>query len=116
MSDHHSMPEMIREKEIIVCCGAGGVGKTSVSAALALSAARQGAIRSPVDPVVQILEMALERLPVIRPCHAVDTGRRVALQRIIRHPKQIDIDMGEERGEPERPILSCGFSYAAQRL
>ena len=35
-----SLREAIANKEILVVCGAGGVGKTSVSAALALEAAR----------------------------------------------------------------------------
>jgi len=33
---------LLREKRIIVCCGAGGVGKTTSAAALALAAARAG--------------------------------------------------------------------------
>ena len=33
---------LVREKKVIVCCGAGGVGKTTTSAALALAAARHG--------------------------------------------------------------------------
>ncbi len=34
--------EMIHSKKVIICCGSGGVGKTTVSAALALSAAKAG--------------------------------------------------------------------------
>jgi len=33
---------LVRDKQVIVCCGAGGVGKTTTSAALGLAAARQG--------------------------------------------------------------------------
>lgn len=33
---------LLREKRVLVCCGAGGVGKTTVSASLALAAARAG--------------------------------------------------------------------------
>lgn len=36
------LPTLVREKKVIVCCGAGGVGKTTTSAALGLAAARQG--------------------------------------------------------------------------
>ncbi len=36
------MRNIVETRRVIVCCGAGGVGKTSVSAALALAAARQG--------------------------------------------------------------------------
>ncbi len=34
--------EVIRERSIIICCGSGGVGKTTTSAAIALEAARLG--------------------------------------------------------------------------
>jgi anion-transporting ArsA/GET3 family ATPase len=34
--------DLLREKRIIVCCGAGGVGKTTTAAALSLAAARAG--------------------------------------------------------------------------
>ncbi len=34
--------EVLAQKRVIVCCGAGGVGKTTVSASLALAAARAG--------------------------------------------------------------------------
>ncbi len=34
--------ELIRDRRIIVCCGAGGVGKTTTAAAMSLAAARAG--------------------------------------------------------------------------
>jgi anion-transporting ArsA/GET3 family ATPase len=34
--------DLLREKRMIVCCGAGGVGKTTTAAAIALAAARHG--------------------------------------------------------------------------
>ena len=34
--------DLVETRSIVICCGAGGVGKTTVSAALALQAARQG--------------------------------------------------------------------------
>ncbi len=34
--------DLLRERRIIVCCGAGGVGKTTTAAALSLAAARAG--------------------------------------------------------------------------
>jgi anion-transporting ArsA/GET3 family ATPase len=37
-----SIEKIIREQRVIVCCGAGGVGKTTTAAALALAAARMG--------------------------------------------------------------------------
>ena len=34
--------EVVRERSIVICCGSGGVGKTTTSAAIALEAARLG--------------------------------------------------------------------------
>ncbi len=34
--------QLVAEKKVIVCCGAGGVGKTTTAAAIGLSAARKG--------------------------------------------------------------------------
>jgi len=36
------LDELVRTRKVIVCCGAGGVGKTTTSAALGLAAARMG--------------------------------------------------------------------------
>ena len=36
------LAELVDERSIVVCCGSGGVGKTTVSAAVALEAARRG--------------------------------------------------------------------------
>ena len=36
------LAELVDERSIVVCCGSGGVGKTTVSAAFALEAARRG--------------------------------------------------------------------------
>lgn len=49
---------LIRDKQIIVCCGAGGVGKTTTSAALALSAAREGrrALVLTIDPARRLAQ------------------------------------------------------------
>jgi anion-transporting ArsA/GET3 family ATPase len=49
---------LIREKNIVVVCGAGGVGKTTTSAALALSAARSGrrALVLTIDPARRLAQ------------------------------------------------------------
>ncbi len=41
-SENHSLEELIRDKKVLICCGSGGVGKTTTSAALALFAASKG--------------------------------------------------------------------------
>ena len=38
----NSLLALIRERRVIVCCGSGGVGKTTTAAAIALEGARQG--------------------------------------------------------------------------
>lgn len=50
--------KLIRERNVIVCCGAGGVGKTTTSAALALSAARSGrrALVLTIDPARRLAQ------------------------------------------------------------
>jgi anion-transporting ArsA/GET3 family ATPase len=49
---------LVREKQVIVCCGAGGVGKTTVAAALGLAAARAGrrALVLTIDPARRLAE------------------------------------------------------------
>ncbi|MGH9300651.1 MAG: ArsA family ATPase, partial [Acidimicrobiales bacterium] len=37
-----NLAELVRDRAIIVCCGSGGVGKTTVAAALAVGAAERG--------------------------------------------------------------------------
>ncbi|HUF84530.1 MAG TPA: ArsA-related P-loop ATPase, partial [Acidimicrobiia bacterium] len=48
--------DLVRERSIIVCCGTGGVGKTTVSAVLAVEAARQGrnAVVVTIDPAKRL--------------------------------------------------------------
>lgn len=50
--------ELVRTKRVIVCCGAGGVGKTTTSASLALSAARSGrrALVLTIDPARRLAQ------------------------------------------------------------
>ncbi len=42
MSGHDELRRLVEGRSIIVCCGAGGVGKTTTAAAFALEAARAG--------------------------------------------------------------------------
>lgn len=52
------LAELIRTKEVVVCCGAGGVGKTTTSAALGLAAAREGrrALVLTIDPARRLAQ------------------------------------------------------------
>lgn len=49
---------LVREKTVLVCCGAGGVGKTTTSSALAMAAARSGrrALVLTIDPARRLAQ------------------------------------------------------------
>lgn len=58
--------ELVAKKRVLVCCGAGGVGKTTTSAALALAAARAGrrVLVVTIDPSKRLAEaLGVERNP-----------------------------------------------------
>ena len=67
-----------RSRSIIVCCGSGGVGKTTTSAALALRAAERGrkVVVLTIDPARRLAQSlgieALDNTP--RPVPGVSTG------------------------------------------
>lgn len=42
MKSSTNLENLLKEKKVLICCGSGGVGKTTTSAALALSAASRG--------------------------------------------------------------------------
>ncbi|CAN5654520.1 ArsA family ATPase [soil metagenome] len=53
-----TLSEHIGDAEVIVCCGSGGVGKTTVAAALGLQAARMGrrAVVATIDPAKRLAD------------------------------------------------------------
>jgi len=53
MSDALDLVELVHSRRVIVCCGSGGVGKTTTAAALGVLAARQG-----VDTLVMTIDPA----------------------------------------------------------
>jgi anion-transporting ArsA/GET3 family ATPase len=61
-----TLPELVAERSVVVCCGSGGVGKTTVSATFALAAARAGR-RScvvTVDPARRLADaLGVQSLP-----------------------------------------------------
>ncbi|MCC6336024.1 MAG: ArsA family ATPase [Myxococcales bacterium] len=70
------LPSLVREKKVIVCCGAGGVGKTTTSAALGLAAARQGrrVLVLTIDPARRLAQ-AMGLSEHMREPHAVSKAR-----------------------------------------
>lgn len=62
---HFDIDEMLRTAKVIVCCGSGGVGKTTTAAALALRAAEQGrrTVVLTIDPARRLAQsMGLSEL------------------------------------------------------
>ena len=53
-----TLAEHIGSAQVIVCCGSGGVGKTTIAAALGLHAARLGrrAVVATIDPAKRLAD------------------------------------------------------------
>ncbi|HEV2767800.1 MAG TPA: ArsA-related P-loop ATPase [Acidimicrobiales bacterium] len=58
MSAHSGLADLVMAAEILVCCGSGGVGKTTTAAALALQGAAQGrrAVVVTIDPAKRLAD------------------------------------------------------------
>jgi hypothetical protein len=80
------------------------------------SPVRQRPIRSPLDPIVQVLELALEVYLVVLPRQPIHARCSVLLEFEERLFEQVDADMVEERGEPLLLPFPRHFPYAFQRL
>ncbi len=60
-----SIADLVAERRVVVCCGTGGVGKTTTSAALAIEGARRGrnAVVVTIDPAKRLAQaLGLEHL------------------------------------------------------
>ncbi|MGH3354319.1 MAG: ArsA family ATPase [Nocardioidaceae bacterium] len=107
-----------RDVGIIVCCGAGGVGKTTTSAALALRAAEQGrrAVVLTIDPARRLAQsMGLTELDNNpRPVSGVDTSAGGGLDAMMLDMKRTFDEVVESHATPEkaRQILSNPFYQA----
>jgi anion-transporting ArsA/GET3 family ATPase len=79
-----SLEAIVREKRVIVCCGAGGVGKTTTAAAIGLAAARMGrrVLVLTIDPSRRLAEtLGVTRnppAPVALPRDRMDAAEIVA--------------------------------------
>jgi anion-transporting ArsA/GET3 family ATPase len=103
---------------IIVCCGSGGVGKTTTSAALALRAAEQGrkVVVLTIDPARRLAQsMGLTELDnTPRPVRGVDTSRGGSLDAMMLDMKRTFDEVVETHASPEkaRQILANPFYQA----
>jgi anion-transporting ArsA/GET3 family ATPase len=103
---------------IIVCCGSGGVGKTTTSAALALRAAERGrkVVVLTIDPARRLAQSmgieALDNTP--RPVVGVDTAAGGTLDAMMLDMKRTFDEVVESQATPEkaRQILENPFYVA----
>ena len=107
-----------RRIDIIVCCGSGGVGKTTTSAALALRAAEQGrkVVVLTIDPARRLAQsMGIERLDnVPRPVPGVTGGNGGSLDAMMLDMKRTFDEVVESQASPEKAaqILANPFYVA----
>lgn len=90
---------------IIVCCGAGGVGKTTTAAALGLRAAERGrhAVVITVDPARRLAQsMGLEALDNTPRPVPLPAGARGSLHAMMLDMKRTFDEVVEEHADPER--------------
>jgi anion-transporting ArsA/GET3 family ATPase len=107
-----------RDIGIIVCCGSGGVGKTTTSAALALRAAERGrhAVVLTIDPARRLAQsMGIEELDnTPRRVAGVDTSGGGSLDAMTLDMKRTFDEVVESQANPEkaRQILDNPFYQA----
>ena len=107
-----------RETRIIVCCGSGGVGKTTTSAALALRAAERGrrVVVLTIDPARRLAQsMGIEELDNIpRPVAKVRSAKGGSLDAMMLDMKRTFDEVVESQASPEkaRQILENPFYVA----
>ena len=100
--------------QVVVCCGAGGVGKTTTSAALALRAAERGrdVVVLTIDPARRLAQsMGIEQLDnTPRPVPGVEEGAG-SLDAMMLDMKRTFDEVVEAQASPERAqqILSNPF-------
>jgi len=103
---------------IIVCCGSGGVGKTTTSAALALRAAERGrkVVVLTIDPARRLAQSmgieALDNTP--RPVHGVEPAAGGSLDAMMLDMKRTFDEVVESQASPEKAkqILENPFYVA----
>ena len=95
-----------RGTQVIVCCGSGGVGKTTTSAALALRAAEMGrqVVVLTIDPARRLAQsMGIEKLDnVPRPVPGVDASAGGSLDAMMLDMKRTFDDVVLSQASPEK--------------
>jgi anion-transporting ArsA/GET3 family ATPase len=92
--------------QIVVCCGAGGVGKTTTAAAIGLRAAERGrdVVVITVDPARRLAQsMGLSELDnTPRPVDGIDTAAGGSLSAMMLDMKRTFDEIVEAHAEPDR--------------
>ena len=107
-----------RDTRIIVCCGSGGVGKTTTSAALALRAAERGrnVVVLTIDPARRLAQaMGIEKLDnTPRPVPGLGGGNGGSLDAMMLDMKRTFDEVVETQASPEKAkqILANPFYVA----
>ncbi len=95
-----------RDTRIVLCCGSGGVGKTTAAAALALRAAEQGrrVVVMTIDPARRLAQsMGLTELNnVPRPVPGIDPAAGGELSAMMLDMKRTFDELVEAHAEPDR--------------
>ena len=105
-------------KRIIVCCGAGGVGKTTTAAALGVRAAEAGrrVVVLTIDPALRLAQSlglsALDNTP--RPVAGIDTRAGGSMDAMMLDMKRTFDEVVEQHASPEKAasILANPFYVA----
>ncbi len=117
---HFDVDRLVDNKmvRIIVCCGSGGVGKTTTAAAIGLRAAERGrrVVVLTIDPARRLAQsMGLNQLDnTPRPVQGVDTGPGGSLDAMMLDMKRTFDEVVEGHASPEkaRQILDNPFYQA----
>ena len=107
-----------RQVEIVICCGSGGVGKTTTSAALAVRAAEAGrrVVVLTIDPARRLAQSmgieALDNAP--RPVPGIDTAAGGSLDAMMLDMKRTFDEVVQSQASPEKAeqILANPFYVA----
>ncbi|MFL6025460.1 MAG: ArsA family ATPase [Friedmanniella sp.] len=107
-----------RQTEIVICCGSGGVGKTTTSAALAVRAAEAGrrVVVLTIDPARRLAQSLglgeLDNTP--RPVQGIDTAAGGSLDAMMLDMKRTfdDVVVEHSTAERSRDILANPFYQA----
>ncbi len=106
MTERLDINHVLQSEQIVVCCGAGGVGKTTTAAALALRAAEAGrrAVVLTIDPAHRLAQsMGLTELDnTPRPVPGVDAEAGGHLDAMMLDMKRTFDDIVVAHAEPDR--------------